>query len=277
LHVLDCETFATTLTSVAAAADVPELELVDGLRRFDPEAVDTGMDWYDAVPSAALASIGIDIDIDIDRIRFDSACAFHGTRTLDPHGFLLHGILPLGAMLDRLWDDLYSIAGGHVTAAEWRAIRTTLETGAPQPGLDEQSAYLYRLKVGKTSLHGPYANLVRDHTLAPNDGHHDYLKIPEIVEDIARFTGTDLQHRFERAAQSCIIKFRQHDVTHHETASAVMYLLSAARNEPHGFGSVHGLDRGGVAVPPEDVIAVDEIDLTQRTDPANATTARHVH
>jgi hypothetical protein len=270
LHVLDCETLETTLTSVAAAAGVPERELLDGLRRFDPARVDSSADWYEAVPRAAIASIGANID----SVRFDAICAFHGTRTLDPQRFLRHGILPLGTMIDRLWDDLFSIAGGQVTTAEWHAIRTAIETGPLRSGLAGQSAHLYRLKVGKTLLHGPYANLVRDHVLAPIEGHHDYLTIPEIVQDIARFTGTDLQDRFERAAQSCIVKFRHYDVSHHETASAVSYLLSKAHNEPHGFSSVHGPDCKGVAVLPAAVVAVDEIDLSRRADPANATTAR---
>jgi len=62
VRVLDCENFATTLTSVAAAADVTEPELLAGLRRFDLDAVDSSMDWYGAVPKAALASIGIAAD-----------------------------------------------------------------------------------------------------------------------------------------------------------------------------------------------------------------------
>jgi hypothetical protein len=245
--------------------------MLDGLRRFDPDAVDSSMDWYGAVPKAALASIGIAVDA----VRFDAVCAFHGTRTLDPNGFFRDGVLPLGAVLDRLGDDLYGVAGGQLTAAEWRAIRAAIETGPLPPDPAGRSAYLYRLKVGETSLHGPYAHLVRDHALAPIEGQHDYLKIPEIVEDIARFTGTDLQDRFERAARSCIVKFRYYDVSPGKTESAVTYLLSQARGEPHGDGSLDGIDRGGVAVPPQDVLCVDEIDLTRRTDPATATTARH--
>jgi hypothetical protein len=272
LQVLDCDTFETALTSVAMAAGVSERELLGGLRRFNPAAVDSSADWYEAVPRAALASVGTDIE----SVRFDATCAFHGTRTLNPQGFLHQGILPLGAIIDPLWDGLFSIAGGHVTTAEWHAIRTAIETGRHESGLAEHSAHLYRLKVGKTSLHGPYANLVRDHVIAPIEGHHDYLKIPEIVEDIARFTGTDLQDRFERAAQSCVVKFRHYDVTDHETASAVSYLLSKAHNEPHGFSSVHGIDCKGVAVPVEAVIAIYKIDLSRRADPANAAIARLV-
>lgn len=270
LHVLDCETFETTLASVATAANVSEQRLFDGLARFDPATVDSSADWYEAVPRAALASVGINID----SIRFEAICAFHGTRTLDPRGFLRQGILPLGAMIDRLWDDLFSIAGRHVTTAEWHAIRASIETGRHHTGLAEQSAFLYQLKVGRASLHGPYANLVRDHVIAPVEGHHDYLTVPEIVQDIARFTGTDLQDRFERAAQSCVVKFRHDDVTHHEIASAVSYLMSKAHNEPHGFSSVHGIDCKGVAAAPQAVIAVDEIDLSRRTELAHATTSR---
>jgi hypothetical protein len=272
VHVLDCENFATTLTSVAAAADVSERVLLEALRRFDPDAVDSSMDWYGAVPKAALASIGISLDAS----RFDAVCAFHGTRTLDPGRFLRDGIMPLGMMLDRLWNDLYSIAGGHVTGAEWRAIRAAIEAGPLPPGPAGHSAYLYRLKTKSSSLHGPYASLVRDHAIAPIEGQHDYLQIPEIVEDIARFTGTDLQDRFERAARSCLVKFRHDTANPGMTESAVTYLLGHVRGEPHGFGSVDGVDRCGLAVSAQDVIYVDEIDLARRTDPAIATVSRHV-
>ncbi len=62
LAILDCETFATTLASAAAAAEVAEQELLDGLREFAPETVDASMDWHGAVPRSALASVGIAID-----------------------------------------------------------------------------------------------------------------------------------------------------------------------------------------------------------------------
>jgi hypothetical protein len=78
--------------------------------RFDRAVVDRALDWYGAVPKTTLASIGISLDA----VRFDSVYAFHAARTLDPAGFLRDGILPLGAMVDRLWADLYRIPGGQL-------------------------------------------------------------------------------------------------------------------------------------------------------------------
>ena len=46
--------------------------------------------------------------------------------------------------------------------------------------------------------------------------------------------------------------------------------------ETHGDASLGGVNRGGLAISPQDVMYVDEIDLARRTDPATATTARLV-
>jgi hypothetical protein len=80
-----------------------------------------------------------------------------------------------------------------VTSADWDRPRTEIDAGA-----GGHSGHLYRLKVNGPNRHGgPYALLAREHHL-PRNGHHNYLAIPEIVEDIARCCGLDLAQRFQR-------------------------------------------------------------------------------
>ena len=61
--------------------------------------------------------------------------------------------------------------------------------------------------------HGPHALLVKDAFFCPLDlGHHDYLTIPEIVDDICMcyeesFGHPPLRALFNRAATPCIVKF----------------------------------------------------------------------
>lgn len=208
------------------------------------------------------------LGVNIDDVHFDGAYYFHGTRVLDPHAFLRDGIRPLGAMLDRLWDDLYGLCDEHVTPAQWQELRRDLEGSTPTPLHEEQGARLYRLKFDKPGLHGPYASLVRDLVVTPISGHHDYLKIPEIIEDIAGCLGLGLQARFEAQAASCVVKFRHHEVNRHTVEAALLYVLTRIQGQPLGDSSVYGLDCKNVAVPASDAVYVDEIDIAGRSGPA---------
>lgn len=223
-----------------------------------------------AVPRNLLAELGVDIR----DVSFDGAYYFHGTRVLRPRAFLQDGILPLGAMLDQLWADLYSLCDSQVTPARWRTLRQELEGETPSPLHDNQGAWLYRMKFATELHHGPYASLVRAHALNPIEGYHDYLKSPEIIEDIARCLGLGLQARFEAQARSCIVKFRHGEVNRHTVEVALLYVLAWIHGQPLGRDSVYGVDCQG-AVPPADVMYVDEIDIAGRGDQAPVHVHRH--
>ena len=269
---LDCEDVDAALQSLAAATGVDGATLRAVLCAREPGRIDwaEGEDPRVAVPRTLLAEVGVDIG----DVCFDGAYYFHGTRVLRPHAFLQDGILPLGVMLDPLWADLYSLCDGEVTVARWRALRRELEGETRTPLHAEHGAWLYRMKFATQFHHGPYASLVRAHALNPIQGQHDYLKSPEIVEDIARCLGLGLQARFEAQARSCIVKFRHREVNQYAVEAALLFALDWIHGQPLGFSSVYGVDCQGV-VPAADVMYVDEIDIAGRGGRAPVQLHRH--
>ncbi|MFG1928821.1 hypothetical protein [Cryptosporangium sp. NPDC048952] len=272
MMLLDCEDAETALRSLAHASGVDDADFRAALLARNPDrTVWTGdEDPWVAIPRVLLADLGVEIG----EVRFDGAYYFHGTRTLRPHAFLHEGILPLGAALDRLWSDLHDLCDGDVTNASWMAFRQQLEGGIPTPLHSRHGAYLYRMKFANDFHHGPYASLIRDHTIDPIEGQHDYVKSPEIVEDIARCVDFDLQERFEATARSCIVKFRHHEVKQQLVEAAVLYVWARIQNRPLDLGSVYGIDCRG-AVPATDVVYVDEVDLSRRGGPRPTLVRRH--
>jgi hypothetical protein len=222
--------------------------LVDAIRANDPLAVQEGEDPWAAIPQAVFASVGVDIA----QVRFDEMYIFHGTRAFDPTSFEREGIQPLGKILDRIWDKLHELCP-EMSDANWAAFRKYVETDRAQ------FAWLYRHKTNNPTLHGPYGTLTREHTRYPIESEHNYLVTPEIVRDIARCSGLNLQDRFDRATTSCIVAFRERSVPVYAAEPALMYVYSKARGELIGRSSVHGHDRRGVAVEPHDVISVERI------------------
>jgi hypothetical protein len=255
---LDCEDVDSALRSLATAAGVGEAALGEVLLAHRPDQTErhAGEDPWVAIPRAVFAAVGVDIA----DVRFDGAYYFHGTRVLHPHDFVRDGIQPLGAMLDRLWNDLYGLCAGEVTSTKWRALRRELEGDTHTPLHDEDSAWSYRLKFAAPTHQGPFASLVRDHTVAPIGGEHNYLQSPEIIEDIAGSVGLGLQTLFEAQATSCVVKFRHRRVNQRTVEAALLYLAARVNDQPLGRGGVYGVNCEG-AVPAVDVAYVDEMDI----------------
>lgn len=90
----------------------------------------------------------------------EEAVWFHMTRCYAETDFA-EGLLPLGAVLERIWRDLYSLVAEEVSAAEWRQFRDGLQTDG------SHSARLYRMKVAGLHLWGPYGMLIRDLAFYP--------------------------------------------------------------------------------------------------------------
>ncbi|WP_322769053.1 hypothetical protein [Frankia sp. Cr1] len=235
--------------SLAAAFRIHADSLVRAVSERD---IETGLsgEREEEVVTTFLSSIGVDIE----SVRFDGSYYFHGTRTVDPESFFRDGILPLGQMVDRLWSTLYDLVRNEVTEPEWRNFRAELERGAGGDG-----GWLYRFKTTDAFHHGPYAMLVRETHLHPGAvGNHDYLAVPEIVQDIASAFGGNLRETFSAASKRCIVKFRSQEVGKPALIAASWYLYSAIRGDPAGRAGVWIIDCKG-AVPPRDVVAVEAL------------------
>ncbi|MEY9894294.1 hypothetical protein ABIA31_007980 [Catenulispora sp. MAP5-51] len=249
---LDCQDVDSTVRSLATASELPAHLLVEKMPSFE-------VDWVELAPADVDPLVVAPRDyfqllgVDIGDLRFEGTYYFHGTRVIDPDSFRRDGILPLGRMIDRLWETLYELIRDDVTEEQWRRCRADLEAGG-----GDHDGWLYRTKVDNPVHHGPYAMLVRDHLLNPRATHsHDYLATPEIVEDIARACGFGLQARFDAAATSCTVKFRINDTRDVDVEAAFWYAYTMTRGEGIGMASLAGIDLGGCPVPAADILAVD--------------------
>jgi hypothetical protein len=246
---LDCHSVNSALTSFAAACRRPVPAVTEVVLSYRAEWTEFEPHLVTAGPREILRLL----DVTEADVTLEGAYYFHGTRVFDPSTFGREGILPLGHVIDRLWASLCALVAALVADTEWRRLRADIEAGSGRGG------YQSCLKTQRPNLHGPYALLARERHL-PRDGHHNYLAIPEIVEDVARSCGLDLAQRFQDATIPCVVKFR--------TTRSVAEILHA------GFWYIHGMlhdgrpgrlaqcdyDGLGKAVLPEDVVEVELTD-----------------
>ncbi|MCI8373390.1 MAG: hypothetical protein HFI75_13580 [Lachnospiraceae bacterium] len=130
---------------------------------------------------------------------------FHLSRSLNPEDYY-EGIFPLNTILPKLQKDLYNLVSSEISESEWEEICKGAGAGFRK--------IRYNMKVSENCHYGPYAMLVRE--IAFNSqlvGNHDYLKIPEIIEDmcmgVQKIYGVDVLDRFVKKASPIIVKFKE--------------------------------------------------------------------
>src|SRR5208282_3381940 len=84
----------------------------------------------------------------------------------------------------------------------------------PGPSANQtDGAFQYQLKANDPMHWGPWGFLVRDAIVQPYSETHDYLKAPEIVEDLSQMivgkkNARLLIEKFQERTRPCIVKFR---------------------------------------------------------------------
>lgn len=175
-------------------------------------------------------------------------CWYHAARTWDPQAYQ-QGIKPLSDVLESIRTRIEFL------------IRKSGHSFSIDDALKDQThpyARLYRMKVGDAAHHGPYGHLIRHRILTQAEsGRHDYLKIPEIVEDILMCIksafGLDLSDLFSRETVKVVVRFR----STHDASYALKHALGYAFTGSLGCntccdnrGPVDKLDVLGVDVVP---------------------------
>jgi hypothetical protein len=123
-----------------------------------------------------------------------------------PNTDFAEGILPLFLILPRIWVAVKAIAPDQQIKTNLEKLR---DTGVP----DHQ----YRMKEGSKSIQasGPFAMLVKEIAFRAAVGRHNYLWLPEIIEDICngyreRF-GESIHDEISNGLRPCIVKFSATD------------------------------------------------------------------
>jgi len=216
--ILDCESLDSTYKSIESIFGLTRETIDDVFAEpdFDRLQVEHGLQdephlLFERMRSESRASL-----------RFDAVCWFHLSRVPSPESFR-NGILPLPDQTNAIWDSLRSLAGKQISDAAWAEFRTQMG--------DSHSAFLYHMKLNDPDHWGPYGVLVRDVAFCPTEvSNHDYLDIPEIVEDIslcfAERHGFDLRSAFIQNSKPCIVKFIDEDPHLRCLPPALYYLYS---------------------------------------------------
>jgi hypothetical protein len=200
MTVLDCESYDSALACICSVYNISPDLLVDFLIKTDLE-----MEYEKASSNRDILTRLLESQFGDPTNRFESIAWFHLTRV--PKGTTFYdGILPLNLALPRIWQTLVS----SVSDQKRVKLEKLRSEGVPN--------FLYNFKTGHKTLDGPYAMLVRESAFhAEKMGNHDYLRLPEIVEDIC--TGYNAQYgqsicdEVSAALKKCIVKFVVSDET----------------------------------------------------------------
>lgn len=175
LKILDCEDYSTALSSLS---NIFELDI--GTLKWTLERVDFSHLWENKYSNQMSFNEFMyyyfvnefNVNNNIDKV-----CWFHLTRTLNAEKYE-RGILPLGQVKEELFMDMYHLVSNVITLYEWKDIINYGSGGNNQ--------LLYTEKTSNPFHYGPYAMLVKEVAFLSKElGNHDYLNIPEIIEDIA--------------------------------------------------------------------------------------------
>jgi hypothetical protein len=186
-------------------------------------------------------------------------CWFHCTRVTAGTNFS-EGILPLSAALPRLKELLLEVVQEPKSR---ELVRQVLNNNGGY-------AFHFREKTSNDIHAGPYAILVRDvafHTKAL--GQHDYLSIPEIIEDLCSevkaLANIDLTEHYQAALRPTIVKFTTAATgsARRHVATALCYVWAGLHNngKPDG-NSVWCFDGENVTVPARDILEIQYLKET---------------
>lgn len=253
---LDCETRQSAEASVLAAFGCTQ----SALRAFlaDPEHLAHYEANWQTIP------------IDFDRFLYQRACEslgaptlptefcwFHGTRV--PAGTTFEeGILPLGAIVPSLQERL--VAELEDPASRAAVLRAFATKGG--------NSFHFGNKLSHEVHSGPFAILVREVADYANElGQHDYLRMPEIIEDLCDEVkaecGLDLLPIYEERWRPAMVKFVAPGGVSGEggLTAALRYLRACALEGKPDKGAVCNFDGENRAVPVGQVLKVEFVNM----------------
>ncbi|EHJ02369.1 hypothetical protein CDLVIII_5906 [Clostridium sp. DL-VIII] len=254
--ILDCETIESTYFSLSNILELDKNEIEHFLRKIDIQ------DYYNKhlycdYRSYELLLNKIVRDYKI-KIQIDKVCWFHLARTMDINAYN-DGIYPLGNYINDLWRTLYSLVKEKIDEYEWQKFRKRIESD-----YDNHFANLYRMKVRNEFHWGPYAMLVRDAAFSSKEiGNYDYLKVPEIVENISacfeKIYGINLTENYIKSSKSIIVKFISDNVKDYYVGVALNYLYNKIHNYKMALDCNTCYDGKAMIVSKKEILNIKEI------------------
>jgi hypothetical protein len=240
--VLDCEDGESAIESLSECFDCKRSDLINVLQSIDIEEV-----YSDFENSPSVAAEEYLYDYVVAKLgepdETESIFWFHLTRTLEDNDFS-DGILPLSEALDLVWETLFSIFEGSKVCQNLKDMRGN--------GVDDCQ---YNLKSDDSVHSGPYGILVREIACKASElAQHDYLALPEIIEDICagyqREYGEAIYDEISKILVPCVVKFSEEgEANQGAIEAALFYAYTYANDLPVSINSVWCFDGEDCAVP----------------------------
>lgn len=253
MKVLDCENYNSAINSIANIYNIPIEEIQIFFHSFDIDnhyEVNDPQGYGDEEIQSVFES-----SFRIKPGKIDKVCWFHLTRCLPKENFL-EGILPLTMSLDKVWQTLFHVFSGKKHYNNLKKMKLS--------GVDNRH---YNLKAGVEIHSGPYAMLVRDSAFhSQNIGNHDYLRIPEIFEDICngyeKQFGESIIEILQKKLLPKIVKFvSDRDVSVSKVGTAMYYAYRTYHKQGVSFSSTTCFDGENSIIPYEDILKVETISV----------------
>jgi hypothetical protein len=226
-ETLDCESYASSIKCLAETYAAKISDVGDFLSAFDLDL---------EYQKRNISVSGDEYLTGVFQVQFGNPVRvwnkinwFHLTRVPSNTNFA-EGILPLRLALPKIWRAIIAVLDDTRKKAVLERLR---DTGVPD--------FQYSLKAGDALHHGPYAMLVRESAFHSAEmGNHDYLRIPEIIEDICngyeKQTGESILDEVANSLKPCIVKFENPECEDGEDGRHLMrallyYCWSKCRDE----------------------------------------------
>lgn len=251
MHILDCESPKSAIDSISKIFSCTSSEFSEFSNSLDLEKsfVNTGA-------SEAVSFEGYVFNTFVDHFQlpaaFDEICWFHGSRTLQSSSFK-KGLLPLNEVLPQIWDSLILKAPNEHVQNNLLILR---KDGVPNK--------LYGLKVPDKTHWGPYGYLVKEFLTHTEElCQHNYLAMPEIIEDICSGYKEKFQESivdiYTQLLKPCIVKFitPASDIYSDVTNIALCYAYFRSRNEPINSCEVACFNGHGHAIGSEKILSAE--------------------
>lgn len=177
----------------------------------------------------------------------------HCTRTHSDEQFS-DGILPLNQAVDRVWQMVLSLAPDS-------KVRDRLIAWGSHSVPDR----LYQLRTKNSEHWGPYGFLVKEVALHAEDlGQHDYLKMPELIEDICNayqkeFGESIFRHYFTILTPKMVAFISDKGCSDNSIKAALGYAYTTVRGLPPDWLAVTCIDCRGIVISPSQIIHVESL------------------
>ncbi|MBZ5504910.1 MAG: hypothetical protein LAO78_05415 [Acidobacteriia bacterium] len=231
MAVLDCESYESSIRSICDIYRTTPDQIIGFLSAIDLDketATSKSVDEY--LRSVFEIQFGQPVE------PLNSTSWFHFTRVL-PNASFSEGILPLPLAKGRVWEALVTIPSDPQIK---RNLKDLKENGVPD--------YQYNQKASHSLDDGPFGMLIRELAFhAEAIGNVDYLKLPELVDDICKGYkskyGKSIRNEISHGLRKCIVKFKSTERTEDGLIAPALYYSWVKANDKK-FDDV---DRSAVA------------------------------